>query len=95
LATNGIVPGIPTAQIAAVEPHFDAGEAQGDADPLGRARILRGIAQKHGACTALDRGTSGMRIDIVHWIVCASAFEIYFFVSATQLEWTRLPRGAI
>jgi len=46
LAANLLVPGITAAKLALVEPHFDAGCAQGRAEALCGLMVLRGIAQK-------------------------------------------------
>jgi hypothetical protein len=89
LPADGIIPGISTAQFTAVEPHFDAGGAQGGANPLGRARVLRGIAQKYGARAALGGGISGLRIDVVQWIVCRRSY----YATARRMDYVAVRRN--
>jgi len=46
LAADLLVPDIPTAQLALVEPDFDAAGSQRLANASGSIRVLRGVAQK-------------------------------------------------
>ena len=48
LTPDLLIPGIPAAQLALVEPDFDTCGAKCLANPLGRPRVLRGVAQKYG-----------------------------------------------
>ena len=47
LLADRLVPRIPAPKLALVEPDFDASGAQRLANPLGRLRVLRGVAEKY------------------------------------------------
>jgi hypothetical protein len=47
LVPDLLIPRVPAAQLALVEKHLDAGRTQRLANPLGRVRILRGVAQEY------------------------------------------------
>ncbi len=49
LLADRLVPRIPAPQLALVEPDLDAGGSQCLGNPLGRLRILRGVAEKYSA----------------------------------------------
>ena len=50
LLADLMVPHVPAAQFALIEPHFDPGRPQRFADAPRRLGVLRGVAQEHSPC---------------------------------------------